>query len=62
MKQLDLTLPSPAENLALDEALVETADVDDTHSEMLRLWEPRETFVVIGSCLLYTSPSPRDRG
>ena len=48
MKRLDLTLPSPAENLALDEALVETADVDETHSELLRLWEPRETFVVIG--------------
>ena len=48
MKRLDLTLPSPAENLALDEALVETADVAQTHSELLRLWEPRETFVVIG--------------
>lgn len=48
MKRLDLTLPTPAENLALDEALVETADVAQTHCELLRLWEPRETFVVIG--------------
>lgn len=48
MKRLDLTLLSPAENLALDEALVETADVDQSHGELLRLWEPRETFVVIG--------------
>jgi lipoate-protein ligase A len=48
MKRLDLTLPTPAENLALDEALVETADVAQTHDELLRLWEPRETFVVVG--------------
>jgi len=48
MKRLDLTLPSPAENLALDEALVETADMAQTYCELLRLWEPRETFVVIG--------------
>ena len=48
MKRLDLTLPTPAENLALDEALVETADADQSHGELLRLWEPRETFVVIG--------------
>ena len=48
MKRLDLTLATPAENLALDEALVETADVDQSHVELLRLWEPRETFVVIG--------------
>ena len=48
MKRLDLTLPTAAENLALDEALVETADGAQTHSELLRLWEPRETFVVIG--------------
>ncbi len=48
MKRLDLTLPTAAENLALDEALVETADEADAHAEVLRLWEPRETFVVIG--------------
>ena len=48
MKRLDLNLPSPAENLALDEALVETADGAQQHEELLRLWEPQETFVVIG--------------
>ncbi len=48
MKRLDLTLHSPAENLALDEALVETADATKRHDELLRLWEPNETFVVIG--------------
>jgi lipoate-protein ligase A len=40
-----LTLDSPAENLALDEALVDSAE---THGEVLRLWEPREPFVVVG--------------
>ncbi len=48
MQRLDLTLPTPAENLAVDEALVEIADSVDQHPEILRLWEPRETFVVIG--------------
>jgi len=47
MKRLDLTLASPAENLALDEALLdagETAAGDD----LLRLWEPAQPFVVVG--------------
>ena len=25
-------------------------------------WDPRLLFVLGGACLLYTSPSPRDRG
>jgi lipoate-protein ligase A len=45
---LDLTLPSAAENIALDEALLETAEESDTPLEVLRLWEPREPLVVIG--------------
>jgi lipoate-protein ligase A len=47
MQRLDLTLPSPAENLAADETLLdwcETGHGDET----LRFWEPRETFVVVG--------------
>ena len=48
MKLLSLTLDRPVENLALDEALVETADNSETYEEVLRLWEPKQTSVVIG--------------
>ena len=48
MQLLKLTLPSPAENLALDEALIESAERTEDHPEVLRLWEPAENFVVIG--------------
>ena len=43
----DITLASPAENLALDEVLLQ--DVD-RHPErgILRTWEPSTTFVVVG--------------
>ena len=47
MKLLDLTLPSPAENLACDEALLDTAETGAS-GEVLRFWEPREHFVVVG--------------
>jgi lipoate---protein ligase len=47
MKHLDLTLPSPAENLACDEALLDTCE-ENGGEEVLRLWEPRATFAVIG--------------
>jgi lipoate-protein ligase A len=45
--RLDLALPSPAENLAADEALL---DWCETHPgpEILAFWEPREPFVVVG--------------
>lgn len=39
---LDLTLPTPAENLALDEALL------DAETEVLRFWESPTYFVVVG--------------
>lgn len=47
MRLLDLTLPTPEENLALDEALLDEAE---THGgpETLRFWEPKEVFVVLG--------------
>ena len=49
MKLLDLTLEAPAENLALDEALLDAAEADSGHGEVLRLWEPSSSpFVVVG--------------
>ncbi|QEG21716.1 lipoate--protein ligase family protein [Mariniblastus fucicola] len=47
MKLLDLTL-SPVLNLSLDDALIESAEAADSHSEVLRLWEPESPMVVIG--------------
>jgi lipoate-protein ligase A len=51
MLLLDLTLPTAAENLALDEALLDSVDDDSASPEMLRLWECPEYAVVLGrSC------------
>ena len=47
MKRLDLTLPSPAENLAADEALLDWCEAGEG-AECLRFWESPETFVVVG--------------
>jgi lipoate-protein ligase A len=47
MKVLDLTLPSPAENLACDEALLDAAEAGES-DEVLRFWESPEHFVVVG--------------
>ena len=47
MKLLDLTFDSPAENLAADEALLDAAE-DGHGGEVLRFWEPRQAFVVLG--------------
>jgi lipoate-protein ligase A len=47
MQSLDLTLPSPAEQLAADEALLDAGEAGHG-GETLRFWEPRETFVVVG--------------
>jgi lipoate-protein ligase A len=47
MMHLDLTLPSPAENLACDEILLDACDKNGG-AEVLRFWEPPETFVVVG--------------
>ncbi|MBI5773623.1 MAG: lipoate--protein ligase family protein [Verrucomicrobia bacterium] len=46
MKHLDLTLPTPAENLACDEALFDWCE--ESGGEVLRFWEPRDHFVVVG--------------
>lgn len=48
MKLLDLTLSSPAENLALDEALLDAAEAAPAGDDVLRLWEPARPFVVVG--------------
>ncbi len=48
MRYLDLTLPTHTENLALDEALLDEADGAQEPRETLRIWEPREPFVVVG--------------
>ena len=47
MNFLDLTFATPAENLAADEALLDWCD-ETGGPEMLRFWEPAETFVVVG--------------
>jgi len=48
MKLVDLTLPSPEENLAFDEALLDESE-EGNDEEYLRFWEPKEYFVVVGS-------------
>ncbi len=48
MRYLDLTLLTLAENLALDEALLDEAEAADQPLETLRVWEARRHAVVIG--------------
>jgi lipoate---protein ligase len=48
MHLLDLTLGTPAENLALDEALLEAAEETDRPRETLRIWESPDPVVVVG--------------
>ena len=45
MKLLDLTLPTPAENLAVDDALLAAAEAGTLKSDVLRLWEMRSTII-----------------
>jgi lipoate-protein ligase A len=47
MKRLDLTLRSPAENLAADEALLDWCEAG-AGDETLLFWKPRDMFVVVG--------------
>jgi lipoate-protein ligase A len=47
MKFLDLTLPTPAENLACDEVMLNSCEAG-AGDETLRFWEPPEYFVVLG--------------
>ena len=48
MELLDLTLDTPAENVALDEALLERAERSGGAGEVLRLWESPQPMVVVG--------------
>lgn len=48
MRLLDLTLPTPAENLALDEVLLNAAEDAGRFGETLRLWESPVHAVVLG--------------
>jgi lipoate-protein ligase A len=47
MKFLDLTLPTPAENVACDEQLLDAAERGDGGAA-LRVWESAQPFVVVG--------------
>ena len=47
LKYLDLTLASPAENLACDEALLDFCE-ETGAPEILRFWESPDYFVVVG--------------
>ncbi len=47
MRYCDVTLPSPEENLALDEVLLDLCDESQV-PELLRVWEPPRYFVVLG--------------
>lgn len=47
MQYVELTFPTPEQNLACDEALVALCESGYEH-EILRVWEPREHFVVVG--------------
>ncbi len=47
MKYLDLTLPTPAENIACDEQLLDAAE-RGAGGEVLRVWESPQSFVVVG--------------
>ena len=48
MQFVDHTCSTAAENLALDELLLDEAEQGSEPREVLRLWEPREPLVVIG--------------
>jgi lipoate-protein ligase A len=52
---LDLTLRTPAENLACDEALLDAAEAGEI-GEVLRFWESPDPFVVLG----YSCPIDRE--
>ena len=48
MDLLELTLPTPAENLALDESLLDCADEEGQPRDLLRLWESPQVAVIVG--------------
>lgn len=48
MQRLELTLATPAENIALDEALLDWAEHVEPESQFLRIWESPTPIVVVG--------------
>jgi lipoate-protein ligase A len=48
MRLFDFTLDSPQANVALDEALLESAEATDGHDDVLRFWESPCHAVVVG--------------
>jgi lipoate-protein ligase A len=48
VRLLDLTLATPADNVSLDEALLEAAEQGQIAGEVLRVWEPAAPLVVVG--------------
>lgn len=48
MNYLELTLPTAAENLALDEALLDEAEATNDPAGIFRLWESPQLIAVIG--------------
>ncbi len=48
MRSIDLTLTTPAENLALDEALLDWAEDENPEWEFVRVWESPQPIVVVG--------------
>lgn len=48
MRYLDFTYPSPEENVACDEALLDRCDEGRLPEGVLRVWEPQTSFVVLG--------------
>jgi lipoate-protein ligase A len=48
MQRLHLTLDAPAENIALDEALLNEAEAAGPAAEFLRIWESSTPLVVLG--------------
>ena len=47
MKYLDLSFPTPAQNLACDEVLLDGSE-ERNDLEILRVWDPDQHFVVLG--------------
>ncbi len=45
---LESNFDDPAENLALDEALLEQAEAGENCDELLRIWIPRTTAIIVG--------------
>jgi lipoate---protein ligase len=48
MKYLDLTFDDPASNLACDEALLELFETAQREDSLLRFWESKTHFIVLG--------------